>query len=80
MWPKAADLIVMPTKLRKRDTALMDPEDSSSDETAKEIDEAGEDCSYKPTKVRGNSYEKVCLYSVTDKSCILADRRMTSIR
>ena len=30
--------------------------------------------------VAGKSYEKVCLYSLTDERCILADRRMTSIR
>ena len=71
----------MPTKLRKRDTALMDPVKSSGDDTDKEIDEAGEDCNYKPTKiVRGKSYEKIPLYSVTDESCILVDRRMTFIR
>ena len=29
--------------------------------------------------VGGKSYEKVRLYSVTDESCILADRRMTFI-
>ena len=38
----------MSTKLRKRDTALMDPVDSSSDETD-EKDEV-KDCNYKPTK------------------------------
>ena len=37
--PKAADIFLMPAKLRKRDTALIDPVDSSSDEIDKEIDE-----------------------------------------
>ena len=48
--PKTADIILMPTKLRKQDTALMDSLDSFSDETDKEINEAGVDCNYKPTK------------------------------
>ena len=48
--PKAADIILMPTKLRKRDTALMDSVDSFSNETDEEINEAGVDCNYKPTK------------------------------
>ena len=43
-------LFLCPTKLRKRDRAFMDPVDSSSDETDKEMDEAGKDCNYKPTK------------------------------
>ena len=34
----------MPTKLRKWDTALLDPVDSSNDEIDEEIDEAAEDC------------------------------------
>ena len=79
--PKAADVILVPTKLRKQVTALMKSVDSSNNETGKDIDKAEEDCNYKPTKeiVGKNNYEKVRLCSVTNKSCILADCRMISI-
>ena len=51
----------------------------AQDETEDDI-HVGSDEEYQPIKtLGGKNYEKMKIFSVTDKSCVLADRRMTSI-
>ena len=73
----------MSSKLRKKNTKMKyQVSDSESDWSRDDNDDSdwnrNED--YKPKEVGGKKYEKAYVYSLTDKSCTLADRRMTSIR
>ena len=71
---------VMVAKLRKRDATSKVYRLNLSEEEEETLEDSDEDYEAKGTPVGGKRYEKVRIYSVSDKSCILADRRMTSIR
>lgn len=74
------DTVLIPTKLRNGDIApILDQLDISDNEA---LDSSDDDEEFKPMEkpVGGKCYEKVRIYSVSDECCILADRRMTSIR
>ena len=69
------------SKLRKRNTAIV--HEFRSSESESDQDYSGEvDQEYEPPRaaVEGKLYEKVHSYLITDRSCVLADRRMVSIR
>ena len=69
---------LMPTKLRKRKFIPVYRKDDEFNESDEELIEDEE---YKPSEnTGGKKYKKVRIYSVSEESCVLADRRMTSIR
>ena len=54
---------------------------SSESESVQDFDgEVDQDNEPPRAAVGGKLYEKVHFYSITDRSCVLADRRMVSIR
>ena len=66
-----SDTFFTSTKLRKRNARFVGQDDIN----------IGSDEEYPPIQtLGGKNYEKVKIFSVTEKSCVLADRRMTSIR
>ena len=52
----------------------------AQDESEDDILNVGSDKQYQPIKtLGGKNYEKLKIFSVTEKSCVPTDRRMTSI-
>ena len=72
---KSSDTFFTSTKLRTRSARFM-----AQDETEDDIN-SDSDEEYQPIKTLGRkNYKKVKIFLVTEKSCVLADQRMTSIR
>ena len=68
------------TKLRKRNTAKVGDRENASDAENASVGEARDSTFSSKPVTGGKKYVKVKTSKVSAESCILADRRLTSIR
>ena len=72
------DQLVLLKRLRCNSSNLLPVCDISEDSSKSSHDPEYTDC--KTTSTGGKTYTKALTFSITKESCILADRRLTSIR